>query len=71
MKKIDYKEKVKELHLTNFLRAEDGSTDTLLSDVFIDNNSLPELSIDEVRLEKKFFSSFLHKCDDWRHRKGA
>ena len=43
MKKIDYKEKVKELHLTNFLRAEDGSTDTLLSDVFIDNNSLPSI----------------------------
>lgn len=56
MKKIDYKERIKDLHLTNFLRAEDGGTDTLLSDVFIDNNSLPELSIDEVRLEKKFFN---------------
>lgn len=55
MKKIEYKEKMKEFHLNNFLKIEDEAS-TLLSDVFIDNNSLPELSIDEVRLEKKFFN---------------
>lgn len=55
MKKIEYKEKMKELHINNFLKIEEKSQ-TLLSDVFIDNNALPELSIDEVRLEKKFFN---------------